>query len=43
VGVSGRGLEEVDGAEIARKLTLRHHLIERMLSEIFGMEWLQGA
>lgn len=27
------------GRRIARKLTLRHHLIERMLSEIFGMEW----
>src|SRR6202166_4814860 len=26
------------GRKIARKLTLRHHLIERMLSEIFGME-----
>lgn len=28
-----------EGRSIARKLTLRHHLIERMLSEIFGMEW----
>jgi DtxR family transcriptional regulator, Mn-dependent transcriptional regulator len=28
-----------DGRNIARKLTLRHHLIERMLSEMFGMEW----
>jgi DtxR family transcriptional regulator, Mn-dependent transcriptional regulator len=27
------------GKKIARKLTLRHHLIERMLSEMFGMEW----
>jgi|SRR5207248_10490845 len=27
------------GRRIARRLTLRHHLIERMLSEIFGMEW----
>jgi DtxR family transcriptional regulator, Mn-dependent transcriptional regulator len=27
------------GRRIARKLTLRHHLIERMLSELFGMEW----
>jgi DtxR family Mn-dependent transcriptional regulator len=26
------------GRRIARKLTLRHHLIERMLSEMFGME-----
>ncbi len=27
------------GRKIARKLTLRHHLIERMLSEVFGMDW----
>jgi DtxR family Mn-dependent transcriptional regulator len=27
------------GRKIARKLALRHHLIERMLAEIFGMEW----
>jgi DtxR family Mn-dependent transcriptional regulator len=27
------------GRKIARRLTLRHHLIERMLSEIFGMDW----
>lgn len=27
------------GRRIARRLTLRHHLIERMLAEIFGMEW----
>jgi DtxR family Mn-dependent transcriptional regulator len=27
------------GRKIARKLSLRHHLIERMLSEMFGMEW----
>jgi DtxR family Mn-dependent transcriptional regulator len=27
------------GRKIARKLVLRHHLIERMLSEMFGMEW----
>jgi DtxR family Mn-dependent transcriptional regulator len=27
------------GRKIAGKLTLRHHLIERMLSEMFGMEW----
>jgi DtxR family Mn-dependent transcriptional regulator len=29
------------GRKIARKLTLRHHLIERMLAEIFGMEWFR--
>ena len=27
------------GRRIARKLTFRHHLIERMLAEVFGMEW----
>lgn len=27
------------GRKIARRLTLRHHLIERMLAEVFGMEW----
>jgi DtxR family Mn-dependent transcriptional regulator len=27
------------GRKIARRLTLRHHLIERMLTEMFGMEW----
>src|ERR1700726_640982 len=29
------------GRRIAHKLTLRHHLIERMLCEIFGMEWFK--
>ncbi|HTS36916.1 MAG TPA: metal-dependent transcriptional regulator [Candidatus Solibacter sp.] len=28
-----------EGRKIARRLTLRHHLIERMLTEMFGMEW----
>ncbi len=27
------------GRQIARRLSLRHHLIERMLSEMFDMEW----
>jgi DtxR family Mn-dependent transcriptional regulator len=27
------------GREIAYRTALRHHLIERMLSEMFGMEW----
>jgi DtxR family transcriptional regulator, Mn-dependent transcriptional regulator len=27
------------GRKIAGKLALRHHLIERMLAEVFGMEW----
>jgi DtxR family Mn-dependent transcriptional regulator len=41
VRVLGGGEVSLTGAgrKIARKLTLRHHLIERMLSEIFGMEW----
>jgi DtxR family transcriptional regulator, Mn-dependent transcriptional regulator len=29
------------GRKIARKLSLRHHLIERMLAEMFGMEWFK--
>jgi len=28
-----------DGREIANRLLNRHHLIERMLTEIFGLEW----
>ncbi len=41
VRVDGEGKVRLTatGRKIARKLTLRHHLIERMLSEIFGMEW----
>jgi len=27
------------GREIANRLLTRHHLLERMLSEIFGLEW----
>src|SRR3954454_12126684 len=29
------------GREIARRLTVRHHLIERMLHEVFGMDWFK--
>jgi DtxR family transcriptional regulator, Mn-dependent transcriptional regulator len=29
------------GKEIAYRTALRHHLIERMLAELFGMEWYQ--
>jgi len=29
------------GREIAERTIVRHHLIERMLSEIFGMEWYE--
>src|SRR6476620_640508 len=28
-----------EGREIANRVMNRHHLIERMLTEIFGMEW----
>ena len=28
-----------EGRKIARQLVLRHHLIERMLHEVFGMPW----
>ena len=39
VGAKGEVSLTAAGRKIARKLTLRHHLIERMLSEMFGMEW----
>ena len=41
VEVEGDGLVRLtsEGRKIARKLAVRHHLIERMLSELFGMEW----
>ena len=39
VQTSGEVSLTAAGRKIARKLTLRHHLIERMLAEIFGMEW----
>lgn len=39
VETSGEVRLTAEGRKIARKLTLRHHLIERMLSEMFGMEW----
>src|ERR1700693_3302808 len=39
VNSDGRVRLTAAGRKIARKLTLRHHLIERMLAEIFGMEW----
>lgn len=29
------------GRQIAHRTAFRHHLVERMLSEIFGMEWHQ--
>ncbi len=39
VQAGGRVALSPAGRRIARKLTLRHHLIERMLAEMFGMEW----
>lgn len=41
VSVSGDGQVQltVAGAEIAGRIRFRHHLIERMLSEMFGMPW----
>ena len=39
VQADGRVALSAAGRRIARKLTLRHHLIERMLAEMFGMEW----
>jgi DtxR family Mn-dependent transcriptional regulator len=39
VGADGIVRLTGDGREIAYRTALRHHLIERMLSEIFGMEW----
>ena len=35
----GRVLLTAEGRKIARQLATRHHLIERMLHEVFGMEW----
>src|SRR5437660_3163882 len=39
VGAKGEVSLTAAGRKIARKLTLRHHLIERMLNEMFGLEW----
>jgi len=41
VNAEGRVSLTAAGRKIARQLTERHHLIERMLSEVFGMEWYQ--
>ena len=35
----GRVQLTAEGRKIARRLAVRHHLIERMLHEIFGMAW----
>jgi DtxR family transcriptional regulator, Mn-dependent transcriptional regulator len=41
IDVAGEGQITLtsSGREIANRLLHRHHLIERMLAEIFGMEW----
>ena len=39
VGAEGQLTLTGAGREIANRLLQRHHLIERMLTEIFGMEW----
>jgi DtxR family Mn-dependent transcriptional regulator len=39
VGEEGQLSLTPNGREIANRLLHRHHLIERMLTEIFGMEW----
>lgn len=35
----GRVQLTAEGRQVARRTMVRHHLIERMLSEVFGMEW----
>ena len=35
----GRVQLTAGGRKIARRTAIRHHLIERMLHEVFGMEW----
>jgi DtxR family Mn-dependent transcriptional regulator len=41
VGADGIVRLTAPGRETAYRIALRHHLIERMLSEIFGMEWYE--
>lgn len=39
VAADGRVQLTLEGRRIAQRTAVRHHLIERMLSEIFGMPW----
>jgi DtxR family Mn-dependent transcriptional regulator len=39
VGADGRIQLTAAGRQIAERIRFRHHLIERMLTEIFAMEW----
>jgi DtxR family Mn-dependent transcriptional regulator len=41
VGADGIVRLTATGRETAYRIALRHHLIERMLCEIFGMEWYE--
>jgi DtxR family Mn-dependent transcriptional regulator len=41
VRADGRVQLTAAGRKIARQLANRHHLIERMLHEVFGMEWFK--
>ncbi|MGH7249224.1 MAG: metal-dependent transcriptional regulator [Pseudomonadota bacterium] len=41
VAEDGRITLTAAGRDIANRLLVRHHLIERMLTEIFGMEWFK--
>ena len=41
VGADGIVRLTAAGSETAYRTALRHHLIERMLSEVFGMEWYE--
>ncbi|HEY1985498.1 MAG TPA: metal-dependent transcriptional regulator [Terracidiphilus sp.] len=41
VGEDGIVRLTAPGRETAYRTALRHHLIERMLSEVFGMEWYE--
>jgi DtxR family Mn-dependent transcriptional regulator len=41
VGTEGQITLKPAGRRIANRLINRHHLIERMLTEIFGLEWYQ--
>jgi DtxR family Mn-dependent transcriptional regulator len=41
VGADGIVRLTATGRETAYQTALRHHLIERMLSEVFGMEWYE--
>ena len=41
MGADGIVRLTASGKETAYRTALRHHLVERMLSELFGMEWYQ--